>query len=175
MPRRHPAESRSPPFVIETDLYRVTFSNQGANVRSWLLKKYKGNDNKPLELVNTASGLEFPFSLYFPAQKPATDVNWAWYTQTPIPTGWASPTSSPTATPASARSSASRRTAISRRSRPRSRWTANPCPHMIEWRGGFGDLTDREPVGQPAHPVLRRRPQNKLRRTDRSATPRAAR
>src|SRR4051794_1188127 len=30
-------EQTLPPLVIETDLYRVTLSNQGANVRSWLL------------------------------------------------------------------------------------------------------------------------------------------
>src|SRR6185369_5576861 len=35
-----------PPFVVETDLYKVAFSNQGATVRSWLLKKTKGNDGK---------------------------------------------------------------------------------------------------------------------------------
>src|SRR4051794_2605416 len=75
-------EQKLPPLVIETDLYRVTLSNQGGTVRSWLLKKYKGNDNKPLELLNTASGLESPFSLYFPDKKPAKDVNWAWFTQT---------------------------------------------------------------------------------------------
>ena len=66
-----------PPLVIDTDLFRVAFSNQGANVRSWQLKKYKGNDGKPLDLVNTAAGLNYPFSLYFPGLKPATDVNWA--------------------------------------------------------------------------------------------------
>ena len=44
-----------PNLVIDTDLFRVTFSNQGANVRSWQLKKYRGNDGKPLELVNTAA------------------------------------------------------------------------------------------------------------------------
>src|ERR1019366_7994305 len=57
-----PAE---PPFVINTDLYRITFSNQGANVRSWQLKKSLA-DGKPLELVNTAAAVEdpFPFSLY---------------------------------------------------------------------------------------------------------------
>src|SRR5215510_805849 len=57
------------PFVIETDLYRVSISNQGATVRSWQLKNWKGNDHKPLELVNTASGLEYPFSLFFPSDK----------------------------------------------------------------------------------------------------------
>src|SRR5690348_10162384 len=32
-----------PVLPIESDLYRVSFSNQGANVRGWLLKKYRGN------------------------------------------------------------------------------------------------------------------------------------
>ena len=43
-----------PQVTIDTNLFRVTFSNQGATVRSWQLKKYKGNDNKPLELLNPA-------------------------------------------------------------------------------------------------------------------------
>src|ERR1051325_5896554 len=30
-----------PNFVIDTDLFRVSFSNQGATVRSWQLKTYK--------------------------------------------------------------------------------------------------------------------------------------
>ena len=38
-------------------------------MRSWQLKKSKGNDNKPLDLVNAASGLEYPFSLYFPKEE----------------------------------------------------------------------------------------------------------
>src|SRR5262245_7835685 len=40
-------QKQLPNLTIETDLYRVTFSNQGANVRSWQLKKYRGNDSKP--------------------------------------------------------------------------------------------------------------------------------
>src|ERR1017187_3473494 len=30
-----------PTFSIDTDLFHVTFSNQGGNVRSWVLKKYQ--------------------------------------------------------------------------------------------------------------------------------------
>src|SRR5438045_1797654 len=67
-----------PAAVIETDLYKIAFSNQGGTVRSWLLKKYKGNDNKTLDLVNTAAGVDFPYSLYFPNEKPAVNVNWTW-------------------------------------------------------------------------------------------------
>src|SRR5579862_7280516 len=39
-------------FEVETDLYRVTFSNHGAVVRSWILKAHKDNKGKPLDLVN---------------------------------------------------------------------------------------------------------------------------
>src|SRR5581483_10500441 len=41
-----------PPFVIDTARFRITFNNQGATVRSWQLKAFKGNDNKTLELTN---------------------------------------------------------------------------------------------------------------------------
>src|SRR5215471_1123758 len=71
-------EKVEPQFIVQTDLYRVEFSNQGGTVRSWQLRKNRGNDGKPLELINTAAGLEYPFSLYFPGAKPTTDVNWKW-------------------------------------------------------------------------------------------------
>src|ERR1039457_4529758 len=76
-----------PTLVIETDLYRIAFSNQGGTVRSWQLKKAKGNDHKTLDLVNSAAGGDFPYSLHFPEQKPLANVNWAWYQQTVDPDG----------------------------------------------------------------------------------------
>src|SRR5687767_14566641 len=33
-----------PNVIIDTEMFRVVFSNQGATVRSWQLKTYKGND-----------------------------------------------------------------------------------------------------------------------------------
>ena len=56
-----------PAFVVNTDLFKIAFSNQGANVRSWQLKKSLA-EGKPLELVNTAAAVEdpYPFSLYMP-------------------------------------------------------------------------------------------------------------
>ncbi len=73
--------------MIHTDVYRISLSNQGATVRSWVLKKYKGNDGKPLDLVNTATGLRFRCPCTSPGTKPAADVNWAWYKQTADPDG----------------------------------------------------------------------------------------
>jgi YidC/Oxa1 family membrane protein insertase len=37
--------------VVENELYRITFSNRGAQVTSWTLKGYKGSGREPLDLV----------------------------------------------------------------------------------------------------------------------------
>src|SRR5262249_34374781 len=49
--------------VIENELYRIEFTNRGAQVRSWILKKYKDSDNKPLNLVHTQAAEQFGFPL----------------------------------------------------------------------------------------------------------------
>ena len=69
--------SQAEEFTIETDLYRVQFSNQGAVVRSWILKKYKDGKGKPLELVNTMalSKVPAPFAVAFRNQAPPNDPN----------------------------------------------------------------------------------------------------
>ena len=58
-----PAESAS---VVENELYKITFTNRGAQVKSWILKKYTGEDGKPLDLVNHEAAAKFgyPLSLY---------------------------------------------------------------------------------------------------------------
>jgi YidC/Oxa1 family membrane protein insertase len=52
--------------VIENDLYRITFTNRGGQVKSWILKKYDDDQRKPLELVNTAASARYglPLSLW---------------------------------------------------------------------------------------------------------------
>jgi len=52
--------------VVENELYRITFSNHGAQVTSWILKKYKDTQGQPLDLVHpdTAAKFGYPFSLY---------------------------------------------------------------------------------------------------------------
>jgi YidC/Oxa1 family membrane protein insertase len=52
--------------IIESDLYRVTFSNRGAQVKSWILKKFDDDKGQPLELVNNAAAEKFgyPLSLF---------------------------------------------------------------------------------------------------------------
>ena len=49
--------------VIENNLYKITFTNRGAQVKSWILKKFDDDQGKPLELVNPAAAPKYGFPL----------------------------------------------------------------------------------------------------------------
>jgi YidC/Oxa1 family membrane protein insertase len=140
------SEQALPPLTIDNGVFHVAFSNQGGTVRSWRLNEYKENDNKPLELVNTAANVDFPFSLYFPAEKPTVNVNQAYYLQTPDSDGLG------VAYEFSDGHTAVRKTFRFLKDNNRAQVTAEvtidgrPVTSMIEWRGGFGDLTVANPA-----------------------------
>jgi YidC/Oxa1 family membrane protein insertase len=52
--------------TVENELYKITFSNRGADVTSWILKKYKDSYGQPLDLVHTqaAAKVGYPLALY---------------------------------------------------------------------------------------------------------------
>ncbi len=53
--------------VIENDLYKITFTNKGAQVKSWILKKYDNEaQSGPFDMVNqtAAEKYGYPLSLY---------------------------------------------------------------------------------------------------------------
>jgi len=50
--------------VIENDLYRITFTNRGAQVKSWILKKFDNEtQNGRQDLVNPAAAQKFGYPL----------------------------------------------------------------------------------------------------------------
>lgn len=49
--------------VVENDLYRITFSNRGAQVKSWILKKFTDDKEQPLELVNSLAAAKYGYPL----------------------------------------------------------------------------------------------------------------
>ena len=49
--------------VVENDLYRITFTNSGAQAKSWLIKKYLDDQGHPLDLVNQAASAKFGYPL----------------------------------------------------------------------------------------------------------------
>jgi YidC/Oxa1 family membrane protein insertase len=139
-------QQQQPHVVINTGVYRIELSNQGATVRSWQLNGYRGNDNKPLDLVNTAANVDFPFSLYFPGEKPATNVNQAYYKQTPEADGLG------VSYEFSDGHTSVLKTFRFQKDSHRAQVTAEvtidgrPVTSMLEWRGGFGDLTVANPA-----------------------------
>ena len=66
--------------VIENDLYRVTFTNRGGVVKSWILKTYKDEHGNPLELVSKAAETYgYPMSLWTYDEAQRNKLNSALY------------------------------------------------------------------------------------------------
>jgi len=75
--------------VVETDLYRIQFTNRGALIKNWTLKQYTDSDGKPLNLVNPASApkVGFPFSIQIKGREGWAPVNDALFAATTVPGG----------------------------------------------------------------------------------------
>ena len=67
--------------VVENDLYRITFTNRGAQVKSWILKKYHDDKGQPLDLVNNlaAEKYGYPLSLWTYDESQRNKLNSALY------------------------------------------------------------------------------------------------
>ncbi|MFB3917146.1 MAG: membrane protein insertase YidC [Terriglobales bacterium] len=67
--------------VVENDFYRIIFTNRGAQVKSWILKKFKDDKGRPLELVNSigAEKYGYPMSLWTYDEGLRTKLNSALY------------------------------------------------------------------------------------------------
>ncbi len=61
---------------IDTTLYHIVFTNRGAVAKTWVLKQFRDDSGKPLEVIaNTSGEVPLPFSLEITGQKPAFDPN----------------------------------------------------------------------------------------------------
>jgi len=134
-------QNELPPLVVDTDLFTVVFSNRGATVRSWKLKRYKGDDNKPLELVNQAAGIERPFSSYIPGQAAvAQSINSAFYEQTADPDGLGAGYTFSNGRVTVRKTFRFQKNSYISQVSSAVTIGGKPVPSMIEWRGGFGDF-----------------------------------
>jgi YidC/Oxa1 family membrane protein insertase len=50
-------------IVVENDLYKITFTNRGGQVKSWILKKYSDDKGNPLDLVHQPAAQQFGYPL----------------------------------------------------------------------------------------------------------------
>ncbi len=53
-------------ITVENELYKITFSNRGGEVKNWILKRYNDSAGKPLDMVQQQAAEKFgrPLSLY---------------------------------------------------------------------------------------------------------------
>ncbi|MEO7649908.1 MAG: membrane protein insertase YidC [Bryobacteraceae bacterium] len=135
------AASSEETVVYENDVYKIVFSNKGAVVHSWTLKKYKDNAGKPQELVNGAGTPKsgYPFALTFQNQKPAVDVNNVLYAVKRSGDGAIEFEYSNGSTLARKKFQFSKDSYLSQVS-TEVKQNGTPVPHLIAWRGGFGDM-----------------------------------
>jgi YidC/Oxa1 family membrane protein insertase len=80
--------------TVENELYKIVFTNRGAQVKHWILKKYNDTAGKPLDMVQpqAAAQFGFPLSLFTYESALTSQVNQALYQVTvagakPSPTG----------------------------------------------------------------------------------------
>jgi YidC/Oxa1 family membrane protein insertase len=128
---------------IDTALYHVVFTNRGAVAKSWVLKKYRDDAGKPLELIAHAPDVPLPFALDFPGQKPAFDANTVLYQPTVSPDGLTiSYTYSDGKTSVQKSFSFTKNSYLSQ---VKSSVLVNgtQVPALLMWRGGFGDAKVR--------------------------------
>ncbi len=149
------SETAAPPVAaqkeetrtVDTDLFRITFTNRGGVVKSWLLKKYKEHSGAPLQLVNTASHADPPLAFYFPAQKPAADVNQALYEVHTDADGLAISFDYSNGKVVAHKSFQFRKASYLLDVSTEVTDGGKPLPQQVEWRGGFGDMDATNPAG----------------------------
>ncbi len=137
------AERQDDAILLETELYRVQFSNRGAVVRSWVLKKYRDNAGKPVELVNPVGGtqLGFPFSVRLKGAQVSPGPNSVLYAAKRSADGLT------ISFEFSDGKLHAKKTFSFDRSRYRVQFSSEisdqgrVVPHLVEWRGGFGDFS----------------------------------
>lgn len=77
--------SKAQDVIVENSFYRVTLSSQGGVVKSWVLRKYKDAQNKPLDVVNASAcaQLGYPLSLKLADPSLAGKLNSSLYVTSP--------------------------------------------------------------------------------------------
>ena len=150
-------------LTIDTQIYHIVLSNHGAVAKTWVLKKYKDNGGKPLDLVNTASFAKLapPFSLAVQDEKIANAINFGLYVAKPDPDGLG--VQYEFSDGANYAKKTFRFTPNGYLTQISTEVSHNGAPlqHMIAWRGGFGDPAVVNRAGE-RHGVFYDLSQNKL-------------
>jgi YidC/Oxa1 family membrane protein insertase len=136
--------------TVDTELYHIVFSNRGAAVKSWTLKKFKDRAGKPLELVNPAAIAKAgrPFGYEFRGRKPAVDLNQALFQAKESDGGLTVDFDFSYNGTTAKKSFAFQRDSYLLQVTSEAASGGQPLQHLLVWRGGFGDLAVHSPASQ---------------------------
>lgn len=140
--------------TIDTDVYRIVFTNQGAAVKSWVLKKYKDNAGKPLELIHLddkgnplmltdGQPCPLPFTIEVTGQKLNIDPNTALYRPQVVAGGLGVDYTYSSGNVTIHKSFLFARDSYLATIQAQVLENNTPVPSLLTWRGGFGDLKVR--------------------------------
>lgn len=141
------AAEKAEELTLETDLHRVTFSNRGAVVLRWELKRYKDAAGKTLELVNTAATGQTgsPFALAF-KDPPPSDPNQALFAARPAEDGLGIEYEFSDGRFRVRKSFRFQKASYLWQFRSEVVDAKGGLPHWVIWRGGFGDPAVANPA-----------------------------
>ena len=137
--------------VIENELYRITFTNRGAQVTSWILKQFKNSDGKPLNIVHTQAADEFgyPLSLYTYEPALTSGLNKALYI--PSATGQLAAPATLTFKYSDGTTQATKTFSFDEtyvlRADVQVTRNGTPVRALLSWPGGFGDQDNAQAYG----------------------------
>jgi len=137
-------------FTVDTDIYRIKFSNRGAVVHSWVFKKYLDHAGKPLELVNQASFAKVPapFSLSLKDSQAADVLNYGLYAAKPSPGGLGIEYEFSDGKNHAKKTFQFTKDGYLSQIATEVSQNGVPVDHLIQWRGGFGDPTSLNRIAE---------------------------
>ena len=137
------AAAKDQTVEVDTDLYKVVFSNRGAVVHSWVLKRFKDSAGKPLELVNASANGKtvFPMAVRFHVGQSAEVLNSAPFVMTVTPDRLRVDFEYSQGEWYARKSFSFQQNSYLTRVTTEVRNSGQAKPHLIYWRGGFGDAS----------------------------------
>ena len=126
---------------VDTDLYHIVFTNRGAAIKSWVLKQYKDDAGKPLQVINTAAtDVPLPFTLQVTGdQKLSVDPNTVLYQPKISAGGLQVDYEFSNGTTTITKSFRFNKNSYLTEVKSQVVENGTPVPALLMWRGGFGD------------------------------------
>jgi YidC/Oxa1 family membrane protein insertase len=131
---------------IKTDLYEIVFTNKGAAIKSWVLKRYKDNAGKPLQLIgddafaNQNGGVRLlPFMVDSSDRKLSVDPNTVLYRATVTDNDKSVTYEFSDGKTTIRKSFQFQQDSYLSEIRSTITEDGTEVPHFLMWRGGFGD------------------------------------